>query len=180
MCKRVNFYAYCPQPFTCCAYVLSFFTFFGHYTRHKCKEIAIIQNRYRGFPKKRGLLAYNNKQHPAAYQAASFGTQALRRDKQRINTDSDTYSRTTSSHTTKAALPCQANQQNNQGCKVFRATTCGGQRCSIYLSLTFLLLALLLWLLVRLKQHHRQHKPLTTHGHDDCSFFTREYHRDRQ
>ena len=81
------------------------------------------------------MLAYNNKQHPAAYQAASFGTQALRRDKQRINTDSDTYSRTTSSHTTKAALPCQANQQNNQGCKVFRATTCGGQRCSIYLSL---------------------------------------------
>jgi hypothetical protein len=48
------------------------------------------------------------------------------------------------------------------------------------LSLSFLLLALLLWLLVRLKQHHRQRKPLTTHGHDDCSFFTREYHRGKQ
>ncbi|VDG99980.1 Uncharacterised protein [Helicobacter pametensis] len=49
------------------------------------------------------------------------------------------------------------------------------------LSLSFLLLALLLWLLVRLKQHHhRRRKPLTAHGHDDCSFFTHEYHRDEQ
>ena len=30
------------------------------------------------------------------------------------------------------------------------------------------------------EKHIRQRKPLTTHGHDDCSFFTREYHRDRQ
>lgn len=45
------------------------------------------------------------------------------------------------------------------------------------LSLSFLLLALLLWLLVRLRRHHARSKPLAARGHDDYNFFTREYHR---
>lgn len=46
------------------------------------------------------------------------------------------------------------------------------------LPLSVLLLILLLWLLMRIKRHDC-HKP-ATHGHDDCSFFTREYRRDEE
>ncbi|WP_156503479.1 MULTISPECIES: hypothetical protein [Eikenella] len=43
-----------------------------------------------------------------------------------------------------------------------------------------LLLVVLLWLAVRLRQQHARHQPAAPRGHDDCSFFTREYHRGEQ